>query len=136
MWQIIEKEIERKAKAILAKQRRKQESRLKHSKRFTKRTGMISSPAQHNNPIYWQYDKHFDPIYCIAHARFLAKRIWVSIQNETFKPKPAIQFEIEKPDGGVRKIMSFSIPDSAVANIFHRKLTERNQGLFSAYSFA
>jgi len=32
--------------------------------------------------------------------------------------------------------MVFSIPDSALANILHRKLTKRNRGLFSSYSFA
>ncbi|KEZ16771.1 GroupII intron-associated maturase [Sphingobium yanoikuyae] len=53
-----------------------------------------------------------------------------------YEPKPAIQFEIEKPDGGTRGIMSFAIPDSAVANVFHRRLTLRNTGIFSAYSFA
>lgn len=32
--------------------------------------------------------------------------------------------------------MSFTIVDSAVANVFHRRLTSRNKNLFSAYSFA
>lgn len=88
------------------------------------------------NPSYWQYDKHFDPVYCIKHARFIAKGIWSRIQQQTYEPRPSIQFTIDKPGGGHREIMVFSIPDSAVANILHRKLTARNRGLFSSYSFA
>jgi hypothetical protein len=32
--------------------------------------------------------------------------------------------------------MQFGIPDSAIANIFHKRITERNTGIFSSYSFA
>lgn len=136
MWQIFEREIERKARNILTKQRRTEAAARKHAQRFTLRTGQQSIAAPYRRPPYWDYDKQFDPVYCIAHARFLAKRVWSRIQSETYQPKPAILFEIDKPGGGTREIMSFAIPDSAVANVFHRRLTKRNSGLFSAYSFA
>lgn len=136
MWQVIEKEIERKSRAILSKQRRSESTASKHAKRFTVRTGLASTAAPPKRPPYWDDDRQFDPVYCIAHARFLAKRIWSHLQSETYKPKPAILFEIAKPGGGTREIMLFAIPDSAVANIFHPRLTNRNKGLFSAYSFA
>lgn len=136
MWQVIEKEIERKARSILAKQNRSALAAQKHAVRFTRRTGLPSSAGAQNRPSYWTYDKHFDPVYCIKHARFIAKRIWIKIQSSQYQPKPAIQFSIPKPGGGLRDIMVFSIPDSAIANIFHRRLTQRNSGLFSAYSFA
>jgi RNA-directed DNA polymerase len=136
MWQMIEGEIERKARRILAKHRREHFAAQKHAKRFTRRTGRASAAAPLKNPSYWQYDNHFDPIYCIKHARFIAKGIWSSIQKQSYAPRPSIQFNIDKPGGGFREIMVFSIPDSAVANIIHRKLTNRNRGLFSAYSFA
>lgn len=136
MWQILEEEIERKARRILAKHRRDQSTAKKHAKRFTTRTGVASSPPQTKWPLYWSYDSHFDPIYCISHARFIAKRIWSHIQSETYKPKPAILFDIPKPNGGTREIMVFTIPDSALANVMHRRLTHRNRGIFSGYSFA
>lgn len=136
MWQIIEREIERKARNILAKHRRSVAAAEKHAERFVKRTGLPSAPSPSKLPAYWSYDNQFDPIYCISHARFLAKRVWSKIQSNTYIPKPAILFEIDKPDGGTREIMSFAIPDSAVANVFHRRLTQRNRGMFSAYSFA
>lgn len=136
MWEVIEQEIERKARNILAKQRRAHGAAKKYAGRFTSRTGIASIASPYHRPPYWDYDKQFDPIYCIKHARFLAKRVWSRIQSELYAPKPAILFEIPKPDGGTRDIMLFSIPDSAIANVFHRRLTARNNGLFSAYSFA
>lgn len=136
MWQMIEQEIERKARRILAKHRRDQFAAQKHALRFTKRTGTPSKAAALKNPSYWAYDQHFDPIYCIKHARFIAKGIWKKVQNGEYKPRPSIQFSIEKPGGGMREIMVFTIPDSALANLMHRSLTRRNKGLFSAYSFA
>lgn len=136
MWQVLEREFERKARNILAKHRRRETTTAKHSSRFTKRTGIPSTAAAVKRPAHWDYDSQFDPVYCIRHARFLAKRVWSKIQSEQYEPKPAIQFEIEKPDGGTRIIMSFAIVDSAVANVFHRRLTDRNKGVFSAYSFA
>lgn len=136
MWQIFEVEIERKARAILAKQRRGDAAARKYAAKFSARTGEISSASDYKEPSYWQYDNQFDPIYCIRHARFLAKRLWSKIQSGLYEPKPAILFGIPKPDGGTRGIMLFSIPDSAVANVFHRRLTARNKGMFSAYSFA
>jgi hypothetical protein len=131
MWQVLEKEIERKARAILAKQRRAQAGAEKYASRFTTRTGQPSIAAPYRRPPYWDYDNQFDPVYCISHARFLAKRIWSKINSDLYEPKPAVLFEIPKPDGGTRDIMLFSIPDSAVANIFHRRLTARNKGMFS-----
>lgn len=136
MWQVFEEEIERKARAILAKQRRADAGAKKYSDRFTKRTGVSSIAAPYRRPPYWDYDNQFDPIFCIKHARFLAKSIWSKIQAQLYEPKPAILFEIPKPEGGTRSIMLFTIPDSAVANLFHRRLTVRNTGVFSAYSFA
>lgn len=136
MWQVIEQEIERKSRNILAKQRRGDAAAAKYAKRFTVRTGLPSAASPYHRPPYWDYDSQFDPVYCIKHARFLAKRVWSKIQSELYHPKPAILFQIPKPEGGTRDIMLFAIPDAAVANVFHRRLTARNKGLFSAYSFA
>ena len=53
-----------------------------------------------------------------------------------YAPTPAVKFDIPKPGGGTRPIMSFGIPDSALANLLHKRLTKRNSRLFSAYSYA
>lgn len=136
MIEILRAEIERKARSILRSHRSQQNLSAKYAKRFTKRTGTPGGVAKLRPPTQWALDKHFDPLYCISHASSLAKSLWRKIQDGSYVPKPAVKFEIPKPDGGVREIMAFTIPDAAIANVFHKRLTERNIGLFSSYSFA
>ena len=136
MQEIIKEEIERKAKRILEKYRRGSLASQKYARKFTKRTGLPSTSGATIRPPYWDYHPHFDLVYCIKHSKYLARVIWQKIQAGTYSPVPAIQFQIPKPDGGTRDIMQFGIPDSAVSNIFHRTITARNSGIFSAYSFA
>lgn len=136
MIEVIEKEIVRKARRVLDKYRKSGNASGKYAAKFTKRTGLPSTSAIQNRPPYWDYHPHFDPVYCIKHSKYLARIIWRKIETGEYKPVPAIQFEIDKPDGGTRPIMQFGIPDSAVANIFHRRVTERNKGIFSGYSYA
>lgn len=136
MIETLQAEIERKAKRILEKQRYSAALSRKYSAKFTKRTGVQSSASIKDRPDYWDLHPHFDPVYCIKHSKYLSRIIWSRIQANNYQPIPAIQFQIDKPDGGFREIMQFGIPDSAIANLFHRRITKRNSGLFSAYSFA
>jgi RNA-directed DNA polymerase len=62
--------------------------------------------------------------------------IWQKILDGDYKAVPAALHRIPKPDGGVREVMSFSIPDSALANVVHRTATKRNLTLFSKFSYA
>jgi len=93
MWQVLEEEIERKARNILAKQNREHAAAKKHASRFSLRTGTPSITAAYRRPSYWDYDNQFDPVYCIAHARFLAKRIWDKIQTGSYEPSPQYFFK-------------------------------------------
>ena len=89
-----------------------------------------------SDPEWWSFHPHFDPRYCIAHAKFLSRVIWKKLKEGSYKPIPAVQFNLKKPDGSFRPIMAFAIPDAALANIAHRKATRRNSNLFSSNSFA
>lgn len=132
----IEEAIVRKAKSVLREQRIKASTKLKHAERFHKRTGVLAGKPVLQEPRWWQFHPHFNPRYCITHAKFLARVLWQKLQEGSYQPTPAVQFDIEKPDGSTRPIMAFSIPDAAVANVFHRTITARNINLFSAYSYA
>jgi RNA-directed DNA polymerase len=132
----IEDAIVRKSKAILADQQIAAATKLKYADRFTKRTGAFAGAPVIQEPRWWQFHPHFEPKYCIRHARFLAKTIWQKLVDGTYEPIPAVKFDIPKPDGTTRDIMAFAIPDAAVANVFHRSITRRNLNLFSSHSFA
>jgi hypothetical protein len=133
---MIEQAIVRKARAVLRVQRIERATQLKYAERYAKRTGQAAGTPLATLPGAWQLHPHFDPRYCVTHARHLAKTIWRELQSEQYEPTPAVQYEIPKPDGSQRKIMAFTIPDATLSNILHRKITERNINLFSAYSFA
>lgn len=136
MQELIELAIRRKAKGVLRKHKIDIAAREKHSEKYLKRTGLTPGLTSHADPTWWSYHPHFNPRYCITHAKFLATVIWRKLQVGLYRPTPAIQFDIPKPDGTSRQIMAFSIPDAALANVVHRSATKRNINLFSAYSFA
>ncbi|HBF56599.1 MAG TPA: hypothetical protein DDW72_22275, partial [Afipia sp.] len=60
----------------------------------------------------------------------------LGVQVSTYEPKPALKFELPKPDGSKRNIMQFTIPDSAVSAVLNRRLTKRNIEKQSGNSFA
>lgn len=136
MEEQIQVAIVRKARAVLRKQRIEAATSHKHAERFRKRTGLVPGMPVVTDPTWWSYHPHFDPKYCITHAKFLARTIWRKLQAGTYAPVPAIQFDVPKPDGTTRQIMAFTIPDAALANLVHQNATKRNLNLFSSYSFA
>jgi RNA-directed DNA polymerase len=134
--ELIQLAIVRKAKGVLRKQRIEAARNRKFAFRFTRRTGIPAGTPANSDPVWWGYHPHFDPRYCISHAGYLSRTIWKKLQDGSYKPTPALQFDIEKPDGSTRQVMAFTIPDAALSNVLHRNITQRNINQFSAYSFA
>ena len=118
---------ERRATKLLAKAQQ-------HRSKFSKRTGLPAGdpkPKTHNQP-----DRHFDPRYCARNANFLARTIWHKVLAGTYRPKPALNFDVPKSSGGSRSIMAFTIPDAALANITLRRAQNRNLKRLSPFSYA
>lgn len=136
MQELIEEAIVRKARAVLRVQRIEAAAQQRYASRFTKRTGVSAGSPTIIDPTHWSFHPHFDPRHCIRYSKYLSKVIWKKLQNEMFEPTPAVQFDIPKPDGTKRQIMAFGIPDSALSNVMHSRITRRNINLFSSYSFA
>ena len=80
--------------------------------------------------------RHFDPVYCRRNANFLAKTIWKKVLDQTYEPNAAREFSIKKAGGGYRRLMEFSIPDAALANVLLRRIRGRNLKKFSPQSYA
>lgn len=138
MQELVEEAIVRKARAILRGHRLDELGRYKFADRYEKRTGNAAGVSTVTSPRWWTFHPHFDPKYCIRHARYLSKVIWRRLEAPGlfYEPIPAIQFDVPKPDGSTRQIMAFSIPDAALANVIHRNITRRNLNSFSSSSFA
>lgn len=134
MQKEIKKEIKRLSKRAFSKEAAKTSKRLKHKKKFERRTGTTGKTSSAKPPT--SLENHFNPIYCARNANFISKTIWKKIVDFEYKPKPAINYKIPKATGGTRSIMAFSIPDTAVANIMLRKVRNRNLKRLSPSSYA
>lgn len=134
MQNALRREIKRLSDRGFARIARAEKTEKEYRDRFAKRTGVaagISVIAP--QPLV---DRHYDPRYCKRNANFLASTIWHKVLLGQYQPSPAVNFFIDKPGGGKRSLMAFSIPDTALANIMMRRLRERNIKKFSPHSFA
>lgn len=136
MERLIEAAIIKEAKKRLGRYSQRLYYARKYQEAFEKRTGQRARARTHTLPSSWSFHKHYDPRYCINHAKFLARGIWRSLRASSYEPVTALRSGHEKPDGGMRYIDAFSIPDTAVASIFTRNLRKRNAKIFSDSSFA
>lgn len=134
---VLERTIEAEAKKRLAAYSRTRYYGQKYRKAFKKRTGKAGKKGAKSLPAAWtNHHRHFDPRYCHNHARFIARGLWKSLTEGTYKPLPSIRVKIAKASGGHRCIDAFSIPDAAVAKIFLNNMRERNAKIFSDSSYA
>lgn len=134
MQNAIKREIKRLSDRALARLSGKSKTDQEYRDKFEKRTGRRALLSK-SVPLPY-ITSHFDPIHCKRNANFIAKTIWYKFQNLSYQPNPAIEFFIDKPNGGKRRLMAFSIPDAALANVLMRRLRERNIKRFSPHSFA
>lgn len=130
----LKNEIKRLSARIFLKKSNELEKLKKYRKKFELRTGLnAGKPANtHRQPLH----THFDPKHCMRNANAISKAIWHKILDFKYEPEPAILFEIAKPDGSKRQIMSFGIPDAALANVVLRRTRSRNLKKLSPYSYA
>lgn len=129
----IKVEIKRLALRAIYRAERRLEKKEDYQSRFAKRTGHRAALSVVKKPIV---HRHFDPKYCRRNANFLAKTIWKKVLDQTYHPSPAVEFSIKKPGGGDRRLMAFSIPDAALANVLLRRIRGRNLKKFSPQSYA
>lgn len=134
MQNALKAEIKRLCRKAFARAERESQLTAKYQKQFEKRTGTTAGAPK--KLVKTAIDRHFDPIYCSRNANFLAKVIWFKILNNEYNPRPAVNYQIPKPDGSHRGIMAFTIPDAAVANVFLRRVRRRNLKRLSPSSFA
>lgn len=134
MQKAIKNEIKRLSDRVIAREVYRSKKEDEYRRKFSRRTGLKFGLKKGVPPGYVTRD--FDPKYCKRNANFLAKTLWYKAQRGEYKPKPALNFEIEKPGGGKRSLMAFSIPDTAFANVLMRRIRERNLKKFSPHSFA
>lgn len=136
MEQAIKAAIEHQAKKLIERHKRSIYAAKKYERRFKLRTGVAPIKATPSEPPIWSVSPHFHPVYCIRHSKFIAKTIWKKIQDRTYDAEPAVLVKIPKSNNEFRNVMIFPIPDAAIANLFNRKLRDRNKNLQSPFNYS
>ena len=78
-------------------------------------------------PDYWQEDRKFNPFYVKRKSKSIARSISKKISEQTYEPNPPHIKNILKPNGGVRPVMVYQIPDAAVSKIYYNRLLAKNK---------
>lgn len=98
---------------------------------------LIDAPEKKiHTPEYWDSDRKFNPFYVKSNVKAIAKAIARKIASGTYKPGTPFYKEILKPNGGVRPLTIFQIPDAAVSRYFYGRLLAKNKHRFSSFSYA
>lgn len=134
MQNALEREIIAVAKRVIAKENQRAFKYEEYMDKIEKRTGV--SPQRPAPTSAYHTDRHFDPVYCLRHSKFIARIIWRKCVKESYEPHAARLYRIPKADGNFREIMHFSIPDTALANLVNKKVVRRNIRKQSGNSFA
>lgn len=136
MESLLEQMIRRQAIKLLRRGYADTTRAKRYRERFETRTGANAFVTPPSDPGYWEISRHFNPRYCLSHSKYLARVIWRKIRDKQYVPKPAVHYKIPKESGGSRDIMIFTIPDAAIANLLHKRITNRNLNLLSANCFS
>lgn len=134
MRNAIRAEIKRLSTKAIEKRRSELETQAKYREKFVRRTGLVAGLPASRLPTILH--RHFDPIHCKRHAGLIASGIWSNVLRFSYKPEPAVNFEIPKPDGTKRTVTAFGIPDAALANVLLNRTMTRNKKRFSPHSYA
>ncbi|MGO7050603.1 reverse transcriptase domain-containing protein [Rhizobium leguminosarum] len=127
-------EIKRLSKKAFAKRRKALQTEQKYREKFERRTGIDAGHPPTVTAVFPH--PHFDPAHCKRNANAIASGIWHKVLQTTYQPQPALYFELPKPDGSMRGVMAFGIPDAAVANVVLRRTLQRNKKRLSPHSYA
>lgn len=87
-------------------------------------------------PGYWSADKGFNPYHVRAHAEKIAFGIEQALAANEYQPRPAVQYQVPKKDGGMRTVAVFQVADNAISPLTFKRLMAKNAAHLSANSYA
>lgn len=133
-------ELERAMKNLSDARIRKYERALKlHSdekKRHNKRSKITTGREKYPRPSAWAMRPDFDPFHVRSRIDVYSHAIRKAIASGAYAVRGPVNFDIEKPGGGIRQITSFGIPDEAVSRSTYSSLMNKNRALLSSKSYA
>src|SRR5258708_5780498 len=104
--------------------------------RRRRRTTAPGPPLRLLRPAYWSLAPGFNPYLVRARKEQIAHAIQRSVRLRTYRPRNAIGYEIDKPDGSLRQVAVFQVADNAVSRRVFTSLLAKNRAKLSARSYA
>ncbi len=96
-----------------------------------------SAPSKKiHTPDYWEIDRKFNPFYVKSNYKSIARSIANKIERRSYIPNKPFMKEVDKPDGGIRRVSIYQIPDAAISKLFFNRLLAKNRHRFSSFSYA
>lgn len=71
-----------------------------------------------------------------ANTKVLLDQLRKKIEDRTYTPNSPYIKSVPKPDGGIRKVAIYQIPDAAISKMFFNRLLAKNRHRFSSFSYA
>lgn len=105
-------------------------------KREARRANTGVSRTSYPKPTAWSFRKDFNPFIVRSRANVYAHGISQSLKSNKYVVGAPYVFDVTKPQGGSRKVMSFGIPDEALSRRTYRSLMSKNMGSLSSRSYA
>ncbi|WNG49182.1 hypothetical protein F0U60_37505 [Archangium minus] len=135
MSELILNAIRDEAKKLITRHQRYAFHLHEETQRLVRRSG-INWPKTVYAPTYWRDDDGFNPYHVWKHAKSIAYAVEKSLKTRRYLPRPAVRYEVPKPDGTTREVSVFQVADQAIAGIVFKRLLRKNKGRFSSRSFA
>jgi hypothetical protein len=129
-------ELQRQCSKLIGRHEAECRLKVRLSKDFKRSTGVAGIQKKPVLPQHWRALPEFNPYHVRALAELISHGIGTSVQNRTYRPRPALVFPITKPDGGVRQISISPVADAAVGTVVYSRILKRNQHRLSPYSYA
>ncbi|AUG10032.1 MULTISPECIES: reverse transcriptase domain-containing protein [unclassified Pseudomonas] len=106
------------------------------AKRNARRLGDAAPTKKIYTPDYWDINKKYNPFYVRSKHKSIARSIAKKIEDRTYTPNSPYIKSVPKPDGGIRKVAIYQIPDAAISKMFFNRLLAKNRHRFSSFSYA
>jgi RNA-directed DNA polymerase len=120
----------------LIRRHQKYAAALEDNVRRVERRSGVRPPKQVLLPSYWALEPGFNPYHVRSHAEGIAYGIQKALAARTYRPRPAVQFDVPKPGGGTRCVSVFQVADNAISRLVLKQLLAKNSTRFSGHCYA
>ena len=128
--------IEREATRLISRHERNMQSGLQEWERRRRRSDAEIALLSTQEPSWWRLDPGFNPYHVRRRADAIGHSIWQSLRSGAYQPRSPVEIEIDKADGGIRKLSVFQVADSALSRFAFESVLAKNTPRLSGRAYA